>query len=194
MILKFYLVNSIPLFFVVPIFVIFLKLFKRRSENTRTGTIRQMIKSLKWLVAAISTILPFVVAPILALERTSIFFMTFMFISLCQVTIILTQYLDRLVVVVRPLRYTCLILVLSLFVIFLLKINISGYYLKNEFLARERFVLSQPKYSQITIPSIKCKIPFPLKSYDIESTQGNWVNENVAKFYGMKSIVLDKSK
>jgi len=156
-----------------------------------------MLERIKWLVAALATIVPFALVPWFASSRSSIFFMTFLAIFIIEVTI---SFLGILFVPdMSKSKPGCLYAIgytagLCLLIFHLCIISSHMYYaanIKKQMKARYDYLNKvENRGRDVVVRPISGVIPFSTRFTEISPDKTNWINTAVAGYYHLNSITL----
>lgn len=205
------LLISIPLIFIlisntsIYIFriIIRIKIKKEYYINMNKRIIRKclfhIVSLFQFLLAAIATIIPFILLPDFASTRTSLFFMAFVFfwvyfqiIPLILLKTFTSSALNKFYdgMHIHNLWITsfllCIFLIVSSHII---SLNL----IKNKVLAREALIKAfTNKNVDVTIyPIDKRGLPFSYSFDDIAQDKTNWINQAVSDYFNLKSITVN---
>ncbi len=183
---------------------------KIKTSETKNITFISYIKSNKerlimiisFLIAALITLIPFVMVPDFASPRASIYYVIFLllfiwgiidFFSVLFINGFYKKYCKRIgaLMMIPIICFT----ILSFGVIVLSSKNIyQGIFIRSQMSERNEYLLDlseAEKKHDITVKPVQGSIPELIHFKDITADKENWVNTAVAEFYGVKSIRLE---
>jgi hypothetical protein len=185
----------------VALFALFLASRKRISQTSFSLKILfnegfwSFLENYKWLLVAMTTMLPFVVVPDFISPRTAIFFMFFLAIFLFHFASIKATHLITEEKKDTPLNTKTLFYMLScIFVLHLLVMTVqfrSAYYIQKDIMQRYNYLQQKSNQGKNIIVNVITKpIPFALQFDDISKDSCYWINKAVSKYYHLHSITL----
>lgn len=165
--------------------VAILNLKQSATQIHRLKNIRALVTSLrthKYLLAAISTILVFSATSFFAVPRTAIFFAVFLILYFLQVANIHFQKINSARFIYGSIAF--LILFLGIISYEMTKV----YELKQQLMQREAYYRSN-KGNDVAVAAIPpSSIPFAFSFVDISADSAFWVNRCVALHHGLKTV------
>ncbi len=160
----------------------------------KNGFLITFFKKTKWLFVALSTITPFIVMPIMASERTMIFFHFFIFLFL------LTLFFDNNNFTYRKIKYAnyigllLLITIYSKSIVFLAKNINSGIELKKIISEREN-LLESSKNKEVTIKIISEKYKtdcFKFYDFKLDNDPKYFMIVGYKNYFNLKKINIEE--
>jgi len=147
----------------------------------------------RWLIVALSTLVIFLAAPFLAEPRTSVFFMAFLYLFVADNTLYFFPKIKSKWLVIQRIKSHWV-----LFAVFSIHLAIAGHQfykatrVNPKFAQRfEQLELARNTNTDLEISPINpSHVPFILQFNDINENKDFWVNQQMAKFYGLHSVKL----
>ncbi|MFC2157014.1 DUF6056 family protein [Acidobacteriota bacterium] len=168
-----------------------------RKRLTIGESFKWILDNLKWILAALATLIPFIAVPWFLSERTMIFFQTFVTLFLMSFSF---RFFKKIFSssLIRPLRsiQTILaqVLIVSLCLFHLVTITNHILLAKNiRAQLKERHIyLSniETKNRIIKVRPIYGKIPISMKFTDITDDEKDWKNSCMSGYYNLKGVKL----
>jgi len=153
---------------------------------------------LKFLIAALGTLIPFIAVPDFRNPRTSIYFMIFLLIFIFS---FLIQFISNRFLVLKSdslsnkrISFFFFLPTVGFLILFLSliysHINQTRFILKQVDARKTLLQKESSKGRDIIVEPIVGTIPFSIRFNDVSPDPDYWINYNVAKYYNLKSIKL----
>ncbi len=162
-------------------------------------SLARFFNNIKWLIAALSTILPFILLAGFSADRTSIFFMYFL-------TLFIVINIAKVVKLVFPdhtnksphyfsnlfVFFGSYLLIIILFYSLAIKNIKQGIYLKKQIILRENFIKNSNTDIVYVHPIDTDNITFCYKFRELvkEGERLHWINRSTAEYFGVKKVEL----
>jgi hypothetical protein len=174
-----------------------IRLARLSALRISRDSLLEILERIKWLVAALATIAPFMLVPFFAANRSAIFFMTFAAIFIMEATISLLGMLfvpDKNSSKPDYLYAIGYMAALYLLLFHLCVISSHIYYaakIKKQMQARHDYLNSMENRGRdVIVKPVSGVVPFSTSFRDITTDKTDWMNTAVANYYRLNSIVL----
>ncbi len=176
-------------------FRIFIKLdfFSFLYIDFKTLSLVAFLKNIKWLLVALSTLTPFIFITSLAVDRTLIYFMTFIVIFIL-ITLLKSnpKKIYKTYKIYKLISFGLILTVLGYSLIFSF-INLKkGIVLKYEITKREQILLNS-KNKTVTvnqIPSYLISDCYTFFDFPVDAPKGNFIIEGPKKYYNLNKLIV----
>lgn len=191
-----YIYFSLPVFLFAVISGISLSYISDNLFKKEKFSFIWLLKRLKWMLVALSTLLIFIAAPFLAEPRTSVFFMAFLYLFIAENTLYFYPYLKNKLKILSKLSGSTIVVS-----VFIIQTSVASYQLFKvykiypEIENRNKILeLARNSNSDVVLEPINpAKIPFVMQFNDINENKDFWVNTQMAKYYGLNTVKLSYS-
>jgi hypothetical protein len=161
---------------------------------SKNGFFIIFLKKTKWLFVALSTITPFIVMPIMASERTMIFFHFFIFLFLLILFFDNNNFTYRKIKYANYIGLLLLITIYSKSIVFLAKNINSGIELKKIISEREN-LLESSKNKEVTIKIISEKYKtdcFKFYDFKLDNDPKYFMIVGYKNYFNLKKINVEE--
>jgi len=195
-ILKKYIVISLRLVVAAVFGAFLLKFFTQKRKNNKIQNKENIfvyiLRNYEFAIVALSTLVVFIPAPQMASGRTSIFFMSFIFIFIIQFIFSISKKINLKINLGIVLYSSLTFVFLIAFSLIVLKTINKAKNTKFEMTNRIEF-FKKNKGKDVVVPPINT-VPFELKFNDITTNKMDWKNQSCADYYELKSVKISNTK